>query len=164
MVYVNHEVAVQPQNIQTVKTSTSINKPYDIGFKGVSNAKTNAYAPSQPHPRPQNLQPHEQRKTSSAINANALGDAYAKPIIIPTPVAPPIYGHNGVPQTQIQTQSQANTAFQSQAMQFNNVNPPYVPPPQMHMDLTDFQSRPLYSTKDFAFQPISKCLFWISDG
>ena len=161
MVYVNREVAVQPHNIPTVENSASnkSNKS-DHVLNNLSQAKTPTYAP----PHPQNLLPHEHRKTFSQINGNANGNgtAYGKPNADTSYIAPLSYNHHGVPQTQPQTQPQAFTAFQPQAMQYSNLNPPYVPPPQTHMDLTNFQSRPLYSTKDFAFQPIGKFIFSMS--
>ena len=111
-------------------------------------------------------------------NANANAHSIPKSFVVPASGFYEDAGKVKKPQTQTQTQTQTqsqtqaktNAVHQPQAtMQFSNGVkplgvPPYVPAPQTHMDLTDFQSRPLYSTRDFAFQPISEFFFFLLVG
>lgn len=170
MVYLNHEVAAQSQTVPGVK------KP------AVSKAD-HAYAVAHPQNLPPH---HDRQTTVPQVDtsanrngnlngdvkptANSASEAVAAKAAeaaeaVPLPPLPPLFNHL-VSQTQAPImKEQTNFTFEqqrrqneaAQAMYVRNVSPrPYVPPPNTHMDLSNFHSRPLYSTKDLAFQPISK--------
>lgn len=173
MVYLNHEIAAQSQSVPEVK------KP---AVSKADHAYTAAHPQNlPPHRDGQTTVP--QVNTSANRNGNFNGDV--KPVAnsaaeavaaraakaaeaVPLPLLPPLFNHlmsqTQAPitkeQTSLTVEQQQRQNEPAQAMYVRNVSPrPYVPPPNTHMDLSNFHSRPLYSTKDLAFQPISKFSF-----
>ena len=189
MVYLNHEVAAQSPNVSDVK-STALSKAYGAYAtphpqnsqshknRQTSNPQINASTNGDAN-RNGNVKP----LTDSAAEAVAVAAAAAAKAATRVPLpslynyrvspsqAPTVEPHSSTNFEQQQQQQQHQHQHQhqqqqqpAQAMFIKNVSPrPYVPPPNTHMDLSNFHSRPLYSTKDLAFQPISKffdiCVF-----